>query len=69
MRTIDHVLLSSGDAIRTIVDAMISSSSIVMRTIDQVLLSSGDAIRTIGDAMISSSSICYENNRPGAPFK
>jgi hypothetical protein len=28
------VLLSSGDAIRTIGDAMISSSSIVMRTID-----------------------------------
>jgi hypothetical protein len=51
MRTIDEVLLSSGDAIRTIGNAMISSSSIVMRTIDQVLLSSGDAIRTIVDAM------------------
>ena len=67
--TIDQVFLSSGDVIRTIGDAMISSSSIVMKTIDQVLLSSGDAIRTIGDAMISSSSICYENNRRGAPFK
>ena len=55
--TIDQVLLSSGDVIRTIGNAMISSSSIVMRTIDQVFLSSGDAIRTIGDAMISSSSI------------
>ena len=51
MRTIDEVLLSSDDAIRTIGDAMISPSSIVMRTIDHVLLSSGDAIRTIGDAM------------------
>jgi hypothetical protein len=28
MKTIDQVLLSSGDAIRTIGDAMISSSSI-----------------------------------------
>jgi len=49
--TIDQVFLSSGDAMRTIGDAMISSSSIVMRTIDQVLLLSGDAMRTIGDAM------------------
>jgi hypothetical protein len=43
------VFLSSGDVIRTIGDAMISSSSIVMRTIDQVLLSSGDSIRTPKD--------------------
>ena len=47
-RTIEQVFLSSGDAIRTIGDAMISSTFIVMRTIDQVFLSSGDAIRAIG---------------------
>ena len=47
-RTIEQVFLSSGDAIRTIGDAMISSTFIVMRTIGQVFLSSGDAIRTIG---------------------
>jgi len=50
-RTIEQVILSSGDAMRTIGDAMMSSISIVIRTIDQVFLSSGDAIRTIGDAM------------------
>jgi hypothetical protein len=47
-RTIEQVFFSSGDAIRTIGDAMISSPFIVMRTIDQVFLSSGDAIRAIG---------------------
>jgi hypothetical protein len=50
MRTIDQVFLSSGDAIRTIGDAMISSTSIVI-TIDRVFLSSGDVMRTMGDAM------------------
>jgi hypothetical protein len=44
------VFLSSGDAMRTIGDA-ISSTSIVMRTIDKVFLSSGDAMRTIGSPL------------------
>ena len=47
------MFLSSGDAMRTIGDAMISSISIVMITIDQVFLSSGDTTRTIGDALTS----------------
>ena len=34
-RTIEQVFLSSGDAMRTIWDAMMSSISIVIRTIDQ----------------------------------
>jgi hypothetical protein len=37
-RTIEQMFLSSGDAIRKIGDAMISSTSIVMRTIHQVFL-------------------------------
>jgi hypothetical protein len=37
--TIEQVFLSSGDAIRAIGEAMMSSTSIVMRTIGQVLLS------------------------------
>ena len=37
-RTIEQMFLSSGDAIRKIGNAMISSTSIVMRTIHQVFL-------------------------------
>ena len=38
-RTIEQAFLSSGDAIRAIGDAMMSSTSIVIRTIGQVFLS------------------------------